>query len=1703
MKLCFFGTIIGFFSPNNLIKCHMTKIVTLAFSLLLSMGSLVAQKIDYDNSSKWFLGFNLGTTWQTTDVANRNNVGYGLTLGRSYNYNYGKRIYFDIRARYLRGFWYGQDYDSTSLNAYNPTNQPGYALQNYKDSLGFSVNNFQADVHRLALELAIHANGVRERTGIDPYIFGGVGFTWSQTYGDLQNQVDLTDSYYNYDPNMVTNKPYINSLVDGMYDSPLDGTSEDTYNVKFMPSLGFGIGYQVGKRVTIGLEHKTTFTLLDNFDGYIDASSKYRDIYHFTSAFINFRFKHGRVDHSENTLGNVDNFNTAGGCLTPTVVYSNPTSNGVISAAANYQLVAEVKNVLGRENIVVKQNGVTNYTFNYNSETDRLEAGVVLVPGMNTFEITATNSCGSDVEIISVNYQDCKTPIVTMVSPTVSGQTVTSAAFNLSAVVQNASNQQITVTQNNVNSTNFTFNTTSGALQGTVNLSPGLNTFVISAQTACGTASQTVTVNYQTCIVPSIAFVSPTTSGTTVSAANFTLSALIQNGANSQVKVTHNTRALTNVNYNAQSGSVQTTVALVLGLNTFVITSTNSCGTATETITVNYQNCIAPVITPIAPVSNGTTVLSPNYVLNAAVLNSNNGQGITVTHNTRAITNFTFNNATNNLQTALTLNPGLNTIVISSTNACGTDTETITINYQACLVPVVTVAAPASNGLTVSSPSFIFSGLIQHATNGQGVSLKLNNSAITNYSFNNATGAIQATVNLLPGLNTFILSSTTSCGTDTETIVVNYQPCVLPTVNITAPVPNGLTVTNANFNLTALLQNTNNGQGITVKLNNNAITNYSFNATTGVLQANVTLAPGLNTFVLTATTSCGTDTKTVTVNYDNCIAPVITIVTPSTTGTTVNNANFNFSAMIQNVGSGQQGVSLSLNGRAITNYSLNNATGSLTSSVVLVPGLNTFILTVNTTCGTDTETITINYSNCTAPVVNFVSPASNGTTVSNSTFVVNATVQNSNNGQGITFNQNGTNVTNYSFNNATGTFQSTVALVPGLNTFLLSSLNACGTDAETVSVTYTPCVAPIVTIVTPTMSNTTVTSANFTLGALILNANNGQGVSLNLNNVAVTNYSFNNTTGALQANLMLNPGVNTIVLTSATTCGTDTETITVNYKNCIAPVITLEMPSMNGSTVTTSTFNVAATIANATNSQGITLTINGRGITNFNFNNTTGAFQSTVNLTPGLNNIVLSVTTPCGTDAVTLTLNYSNCVPPTVSLTNTIASGATVSNAAFTFSALLANMGTGQGITYSFNGNNSVPANFNSTTGVLTSNVTLVTGSNTFVVNATNACGTASQQYNVIYKPCVLPVVAFANPATSGITVNSPSFTLNASVLNVENSSGIVFTQNGNQLTNYTFNSSVGLVGKITLVPGANTFIVTATNDCGTTTQTVVVNYTPCSLPVITLSNPSTNGMVVNSASININANIMNLSSSSSVTVTQNGMPISGFNFNPTSGLAGKAKLNQGLNTFVVTATNECGTVTETFTATYIPCVTPVITFTSPAVNGMTVSNQNFPFSASVVNAGSVMDMKINGRAITTYNFNNSTSLLTANLALIQGTNTIMVTVTNDCGTVTETISVNYVQADSGSGDGQNSGTTGTNSSENAEQNGQTKLTICHTENGVSTTLEIRPSDWPAHMAHGDKLGACPDNKGKLDEKPGVKPTESTPKTPESGRGGL
>ena len=239
---------------------------TLFTVVFLSLASF-SQRLDYDHSSKWFLGFNAGATWSSTDVKNLTNGGWGLTLGKSYNWTTGRIISFDLRARYLHGNWYGQDHDTSMLSNYS-----GGPLMTYKDTFNMTAHNFMNEQHRLALELVLHANRFAERTNWDPYIFGGIGVTWWQTWGNLY----LHDTaLYNY-PSMVSSGNLSNAIttsLDNTYETRLDQLSGNKWKAKLMPSLGIGLGYNLGPRVQIGIEHKTTFTGIDNWDG---VKSNYR-----------------------------------------------------------------------------------------------------------------------------------------------------------------------------------------------------------------------------------------------------------------------------------------------------------------------------------------------------------------------------------------------------------------------------------------------------------------------------------------------------------------------------------------------------------------------------------------------------------------------------------------------------------------------------------------------------------------------------------------------------------------------------------------------------------------------------------------------------------------------------------------------------------------------------------------------------------------------------------------------------------------------------------------------------------------------------------------------------------------------------------------------------------------------------------------------------------------------------------------------------------------------------------------------------------------------------------------------------------------------------------------------------------------------------------------------------------------------------------
>jgi len=1008
-------------------KIYLTIIIACYFL------NAYSQRVDYDHTSKWFLGFNVGATWNSTDVKNQTSAGWGFTLGKSYNYDYGKILSFDLRGRYLRGYWYGQDFDTTSLANYS-----GGALTSYKDSLGFSVNNFQSDVHRLALELAIHANKLRERTGFDPYIFGGVGLTWNQTYGDLKNEF----GDYAYDDqlnNGEINSSMIDNNLDGIFDTPLDGSS-DKFKVNFMPSLGFGLGYQVGKRVSIGIEHKTTFTLDDNFDGYISTSPRTKnDRYHYTSFYIEFRFRTNESTSSSdettntNTSNNINNYNTA--CPKPVITVSQ---NAVTGTNNSYLLEATITNVNNANEITVSNQNGANIPFNYIINQNKLQATVSLMPGANTFTITAQNNCGKEVKSITVNYNPCINPTIIITNPSSRDMTVTSPSYVFSAIVQNVSNRQgISLFVNNTSISNFTFNASTGQIQSNLLLNAGSNTIRVEALNNCGTISASTTIIYNNCIVPQLQLINPSASGSTVSTSAINIKVNATGFMNrNEFTILHNGVQI--LNYSMNNNMLDIPLQLSLGLNTITINGTNLCGSDATSFSITYQNCVAPIISLINPANNISTTITGAYRCRMKVENSQQNN-IQVMLNNQQITNFTYNAATKILEASLTLITGANTIVINASNPCGTDVETVYINNENCKSP--TVVINGTNNTTVVNSSYTWTAQIQNIANAQGLLVSHNGTTI-NFDYSNGIVTCFSTLQL--GMNTFVVSAANGCGRDSKSLTVELIKCEQPSVSINGE--SGSTVTSAVYLLSAKVINMPSAQGMTLTFNGTPVNNFTY--LNNELSANINLIPGENTFVLSAINACGNGTETFIIYYNQCDAPIVTLTADLPNNSITEATNLTLNASIANYDN-QTVIQVTKNGNILSGYTNNN--GQISGTINLPLGITTLIVTASNQCGQDTKTYVIN--RCKAPTIALISPNNENSNASTSSSFIQLNLANVENINMVTVTQNGLALTNLTL--STTILGGAVTLQPGTNTFLVSVNTPCGMVTKTFVIFYT------------------------------------------------------------------------------------------------------------------------------------------------------------------------------------------------------------------------------------------------------------------------------------------------------------------------------------------------------------------------------------------------------------------------------------------------------------------------------------------------------------------------------------------------------------------------------------------------------------------------------------------------------------------------
>lgn len=1523
----------------------MNRIITLLFGLFFSTLLFAQQtRVDYDNDSRWFWGVNVGTTWSTTDVAKKHDWGWGLTLGKSFNYNYGKPISFDIRGRYLTGSWYGQDFDSTNL-----TQHPSIALSsgttNYQAAYGYSVMNYETILHRAALELVLHANKLRANTGWDVTVFGGIGYTWHKTYGDLID--NSSNDIYRYDTLNPFNESSIKGVLDGDYETALDGTSGNKFHGAWMPSVGFGIGYQVGPRWSIGLEHKTTFTLADNFDGFVNPSGKREnDWYHYTSAYLRFQIRdHANVEEeNENSLGNVNNYNQGQNNVPPIVDFRSPSVSGTTVSSPNYVIMADIKNVPSSNNVVFRQNGNYISNFSFNPSTQQFTCNVTLNPGQNIFELTGTNTVGSDNEqtIIIYNREQQNPPVVTYVNPGSSPTTVQNPTYNLVATVLNVTQQnQVTMTLNGQPFSGFTFNPSNNGVTATLNLQVGTNIVTTTGTNTYGTDSESTTIIYnpvQTEQPPVVYFVDPQVNPYTTQQGTFTINADVLNVAGSQnITFKQNGSINQNFAYNAVSDDFQSTVVLNPGQNVFEIIGTNSAGTAQATTIIIYERQAPrpPIVTITNPSSNPYETTNAFFNLNATVLNVTQASQISVKLNGQSITNFTYTASTNGVSAGLNLIEGSNVVVVTGTNNDGTDSKQTVIIYRKPVTvqpPVVTFTAPNMDPFTTDQANYTVVATVANVTAQSGVNVNFNGTNVTNFTFNPSTSVVTLPVTLIEGANVITITGTNTAGTDSEPQTIIYRkpaPAQPPVVSFIDPAVNPTTVFSQTYEVKARVRFVTTAQQITLRINGQLSNNFSYSASSEYMNFTTGLVAGANVIEITATNNAGTDQESTTIIYrqpNPTVPPVVTITTPFENPHTVSTSSTPITATVLNV-DGAQNIQVLVNGNPYTGFNYNATTKQLNFTMSLIAGNNTVQITASNSAGQASDNRTIIFRRevvIQPPLVSFVQPATPGTTVNNAGYTVKARVLNVEQATQIVVSQNGQIVSPnlWNFDNATKEVTFNTTLNTGNNVFTVTGTNTAGTHSATTNITYTPpivvCDKPLVSFSTPVSAGMIVSNEAYTVTATIQFATLNQ-IKLLVNGVLQSPGSLNGTTYSKA--VTLTNGQNAIEIIATNNCGETKAVTTIFYKPvaapCNPPVVERVDPASGILVVQSESINIKASVTNVDNANQIVVSVNGTVIP-FNYDAASHFVTATANLPiVGENTIAVVVTTSCGKSRTDWKVTRQACNAPTISLTTaTTADGAMTYAESFGLTAAVSGVTSNNQITVTHNGQN-IGFVYTPQTGVLSIDRSIPLGVSKFIITLTNNCGQNTLTHTVTRRQdpnAVPPTIQITNPATTPYQTTQAAMTVQIATTHVTAANQVVVTVNGSPI-NFNFNAANGSITFNTnFNVGSNVISATAATPYGTASDSKTVIYTqPVTVqpPVITLTNPSRCPATFPAGNATITGTVTNISNTNQVvimygtlvvnytsTITGNTMTFS-FNVSVTS-----TTLNVPL---IINATNEAG----------------------------------------------------------------------------------------------------------------------------------------------------------------------------------------------------
>jgi hypothetical protein len=850
----------------------------------------------------WSLGINGGSAYQTSDVARLyQGWGAGFTLGKNVYYRPGGLFSFDFRGRFLYDESYGLDskrsYGIKFNNSVNGTNDADVNYLKPKGN-GYIFANHKTQMGEIGLEGVLTFNRFRERTGIVASVYGGVGVNLYSVYtnqnhtvaGKNENYAALYQSIDTSAGKSSIRQQLINGL-DKDYES--FGDANEGAQVKIMPSLGFELGYQFAPRFHASIGHRLTYSLTDNLDG---------------QQWNNVNAATGNNDRSNYTYLKLEwELTPINACREPKIEITAPSHNPYNTEQATERVSAKIDNIKNSLDVTYKVNGeIQEFDF-YNPRVSKI---VNLRPGRNEVEITATNACGKDVEMVIINYTPPKpikdeptqgwnqppvvvtppstkqeSPLITVTNPSNNPYTTYENSFAINATILNVTNDNDVSFKQNGSERSFTFSPTRGAFLSNIVLLEGKNIFEIKAKNSVGVANAEVVIYYEVRVSkPSIRIVEPSNNYTETYEEIRNIRAETKFVFDKRdVRFTVNGRAVSDFAFNSYNGDISKNLSLNEGRNVVKIEVENANGRASDEINIVRKRDIitppppvrkqAPIVSITSPSQQRNNTYDASTTIRANIQYVDNQSDITFSVNGRRNNNFSFNRG--NFTANVNLDNGNNTFTIYAQNRDGDDEKSVTIvkeeRYTPPVVnrPEVTINSPKNNAKFNESTCQL-EAYVKNVSGKNDLGVSVNGNR-TDFNYNPMSKKITATVTLREGSNTIKVVAKNEGGSDDAQVTVTYQkPMPAPIVTIKTP-SNGSTTDNSNAALNATVQHVTNKSNISVTQNGKRI-DFTFN--NGAILANVILAEGENTLMVAATNDSGNDNKTVKVTFKKAVVVV-------------------------------------------------------------------------------------------------------------------------------------------------------------------------------------------------------------------------------------------------------------------------------------------------------------------------------------------------------------------------------------------------------------------------------------------------------------------------------------------------------------------------------------------------------------------------------------------------------------------------------------------------------------------------------------------------------------------------------------------------------------------------------------------------------------------------------------------------------------